>query len=32
MTISDIWDMLCVLLNVRLGIIWALEMRLHGII
>lgn len=32
MPISDIWDMLCVLLNVRLGIIWALEMRLQGLI
>ena len=32
MTISDIWDMLCVLLNVRLGLIWALKMHFHGFI
>lgn len=32
MPISDIWDMLCVLLNVRFGIIWALEMHFQGLI
>lgn len=30
MTISDIWDMLCVMLNVRLCIMWARGMRLYG--
>lgn len=29
MTVSDIWDMLCMLMNIRLGIIWAWEMCLH---
>lgn len=32
MTIKVIRDMICVLLNVRLGLIWTLEMRLHGFI
>lgn len=32
MTISDIWDMVCALLNVRLAVIWALEMHLNGFI
>lgn len=32
MTLGDIWDMLCLLLNIRLGIIWAWDMHLHGLI
>jgi len=30
MMISDIWEMICVLMNIRLGLIWALEMHLYG--
>ncbi len=29
MTISNVWDTVCALLNVRLVIIWVLEMRSH---
>ena len=32
MTLGDIWDMICVLLNVRLGVIWVWNMHSHGLI
>ena len=32
MSIGDIWNILCVLMNIRLGFIWVLEMHFQGLL